>query len=107
MKIHNSFVAIGLLLITSPVFSQKLFQTTEFNKAIKNETRTASGTAGKNYWQNRGDYSIKVNFDPVSNLLSGDEVITYYNNSPDKLNEIIIRLYPDLYKKGCRKVKPN
>jgi Peptidase family M1 domain len=104
MKIHNSFVVFGLLLITYPVFSQQLFQTTEFNKAALNETRTASGKPGKNYWQNRGDYSINVNFDPVSNLLSGDEIITYYNNSPDKLNEMIIRLYPDLYKKGVERL---
>ncbi len=105
MKICNSFVgAIGLLLITSPVFSQQIFQTTEFDKAILNQTRTLSGKPGKNYWQNRGDYTIHVNFDPASNLLSGNEIITYYNNSPDKLNEIIVRLYPDLYKKGVERL---
>jgi Peptidase family M1 domain len=104
MKIFSSFVAMGLLLITSPVISQQLFQTTEFNKAIINQTRTITGKPGKNYWQNRGDYSIKVNFDPISNMLSGDEIITYYNNSPDTLREVIIRLYPDLYKEGVARL---
>jgi len=104
MKIYSSFVAIGLLLITSAVFSQQLFQTTEFNNAIFNQTRTSAGKPGKNYWQNKGNYSIHVKFDPASNVLSGNEVITYYNNSPDTLKELIIRLYPDLYKKGVTRL---
>ena len=31
-------------------------------------------------------------------------MITYYNNSPDTLKELIIRLYPDLYKKGVERL---
>ena len=104
MKICSSFVAIGLLLTTSTVFSQQLFQSTEFNNAILNQTRTSTGKPGKNYWQNRGDYTIHVSFDPASNILSGSEIIKYYNNSPDTLKEFIIRLYPDLYKKGVTRL---
>ena len=104
MKIYNSFFTIGLLLIASPVFSQRLFQTTEFTNALAKGTRTSAGKPGKSYWQNRGDYTIHVSFDPASDLLSGNEVITYYNNSPDTLKEMIIRLYPDLYKKGVTRL---
>ena len=104
MKICSSFVAIGLLLTTSTVFSQQLFQSTEFNNAILNQTRTSTGKPGKNYWQNRGDYTIHVSFDPASNILSGSEIIKYYNNSPDTLRGFIIRLYPDLYKKGVTRL---
>jgi len=104
MKIHLRFLLPALLICSCPAFSQQLFQTTEFNTAIAKETRTTIGKPGKNYWQNRGDYTIHVNFDPSSNLLSGNEMITYYNNSPDTLRELIIRLYPDLYKKGVSRL---
>ncbi len=33
-------------------------------------------------------------------LISGSEEITYYNNSPDSLKRIVLRLYPNIYKKG-------
>jgi Peptidase family M1 domain len=104
MKICSSILFSGLLFIFSPIYSQQLFQTTEFNTAIVKETRATNGKPGKNYWQNRGDYNIHVNFDPSSNLLSGSEIISYYNNSPDSLKELIIRLYPDLYKKGVERL---
>jgi hypothetical protein len=104
MTICNSILFIGLLFIFSPIFSQKLFPTTELRNAYQKDTRTTTGKPGKNYWQNKGDYNINVNFNPSSNLLSGNEKITYYNNSPDTLKELIIRLYPDLYKKGVARL---
>jgi len=82
------------------VFSQQLFQTTQFQAAVKRATRTSTGIPGIHYWQNHGDYRIHVNFDPVTNVLAGEEVITYYNNSPDTLKTLVVRLYADLYKKG-------
>ncbi|MCK5076074.1 MAG: M1 family metallopeptidase, partial [Calditrichia bacterium] len=55
---------------------------------------------GKNYWQNRADYSINVEIDPQTRLLSGTEKMAYYNNSPDTLRELVIHLFPNIYKKG-------
>jgi hypothetical protein len=63
-------------------------------------TRTATGEPGKNYWQNRANYTININFNPGTRLLSGTVAIDYINNSPDTLNEIDFKLYPNLYKKG-------
>lgn len=88
------------------IYSQNLFTNTEVSNAYAKGTRNRDGKPGKNYWQNRGDYSINVNFDPVSNILSGKEVISYYNNSPDNLRKLIIRLYPDFYKKGVVRLSP-
>ena len=70
----------------------------------KKGTRTTTGEPGKNYWQNFADYTIKVNFDPQTRLLSGTVAIDYVNNSPDTLNEIYFKLYPNLYKKGVPRV---
>jgi hypothetical protein len=103
MKIRN-FIFIITFIFSSQAFSQQLFTTTNMQDAYKKETRTAFGKPGKNYWQNFANYNIKVNFDPSTQLLQGNETISYENNSPDTLKEIIIRLYPDLYKKGVQRL---
>jgi hypothetical protein len=58
------------------------------------------GKPGPKYWQNRADYSMDINFDPVTRILTGKETITYSNNSPDTLNELLLFLFPNYYKKG-------
>lgn len=63
-------------------------------------TRSTDGRPGKNYWQNKATYSIDVKFDPATRLITGTANITYVNNSPDTLKEILFKLYPNLYKKG-------
>ncbi|MEO8766361.1 MAG: M1 family metallopeptidase [Ginsengibacter sp.] len=99
MKVYK-IIFLKLLLVSSgPLFSQGLFTTTQVRAAYTTNTRSASGKPGRNYWQNKGDYTIRVTFAPSSNLLTGIEMISYYNNSPDTLDELVIRLYPDLYKK--------
>ena len=50
-----------------------------------NEQRTASGAPGAKYWQQRVDYNIKCELDEAKNKLTGSEVITYFNNSPETL----------------------
>jgi hypothetical protein len=74
----------------------------EVEAAIGNGTRSGSGKPGKKYWQNTANYDLKVNFNPVSRLVSGNAEITYVNNSPDTLKQIWFKLYPNLYKKGVQ-----
>ncbi len=92
-----------LSLALSAQNSSKWFVPRNIQQAYKNETRSIDGTPGKNYWQNRADYQIQVDFDPDTRLVKGKEKITYYNNSPDRLVELYFHLYPDLYKKGIRR----
>ena len=91
MKIYISFL-FTILININPGFSQQLFTNTNVKSAIEKGTRTTTGMPGKNYWQNKANYDIKVQFDPATQLLEGKETITYYNNSPDTLKTIIIRL---------------
>lgn len=63
-------------------------------------TRSTDGRPGRNYWQNKASYAIDLKFNPETRLLSGTANITYTNNSPDTLKEILFKLYPNLYKKG-------
>lgn len=73
--------------------------------AIDRGTRTATGAPGARYWQNGADYSIQVRFDPRTRLVSGREYIAYRNNSPDTLRQLILKLYPNLYKKGAARMQ--
>jgi len=73
-------------------------------QAFDKGTRTAAGEPGSHYWQNRADYSIQVNFDPATRLVSGSESIVYSNNSPDTLRQLLFKLYPNLYKKGAERM---
>lgn len=77
-----------------------LFVPKNFKNAMKNGTRTNYGKPGPNYWQNRSEYKINVELLPDSSYLIGNEVVNYFNNSPDSLNEIVIRLYQNISRKG-------
>src|SRR6185312_12844478 len=104
MKRLLPIVTVVFIFFTNSLIAQQLFTNTNIQNAYKKQTRDPSGKPGKNYWQNRGDYQIDVNFDPATQLLQGSEIINYENNSPDTLQQIIIRLYPDLYKKGVKRL---
>ena len=57
-----------------------------------NEYRTASGAPGTKYWQQRVDYDIKCELNEAANQLTGSEIVTYYNNSPDVLPYLWLQL---------------
>jgi hypothetical protein len=63
-------------------------------------TRSTDGKPGKNYWQNSADYNLHINFSPDTRLVSGSVEISYINNSPDTLQQVWFKLYPNLYKTG-------
>jgi len=98
----NTLLAIVTLAVL-PAFGQstkELYIPKEYKQAYDNETRSHNGIPGKRYFQNKTDYSIKVEFFPDTWLLEGSELITYKNNSSDSLSGIYINLYQNLYKKG-------
>ena len=94
-----SLIALASTLNSSD-WSSSLYIPKNIQKAYDQNTRSLDGKPGQNYWQNRADYLIDIVFDPDSRLLTGTEKITYFNNSPDVLYELVIHLFPDLYKKG-------
>ncbi|WP_207536094.1 M1 family metallopeptidase [Desertivirga arenae] len=73
-----------------------------FYKNGGSEYRLASGKPGPLYWQNRADYQIAVRLDEAKNELSGQEYITYTNNSPDNLEFLWLQLDQNLFTKGSR-----
>ncbi|MGI4878838.1 MAG: M1 family metallopeptidase [Janthinobacterium lividum] len=65
-------------------------------------TRSASGVPGPAYWQNRADYAIHATLDPATRTITGEEVVTYANNSPDTLDVLWLQLDQNLYRAGSR-----
>ena len=95
LKKFNLFIL--LLAISSSLFAQNNLNNSKFKQLYEelptpNVYRTASGAPGHEYYQQKADYEINVELDEEKNIINGNEVITYTNNSPDILNYLWIQL---------------
>ncbi len=101
IRLHSVLLILALPLIS--IAQEKLIIPKGNAIAFDKQTRQKDGNPGKNYWQNTSDYYIKVSVDVKNKILSGHEKIVYYNNSPDSLKMIVVRLYQDIFKKGVNR----
>jgi len=86
---------IILLALSLPVISysqENKFAQLGQTLPTPNEYRNAAGAPGHNYYQQKADYKINVEIDDATQKLTGDETITYTNNSPDYLEYLWIQL---------------
>ncbi|HZK64773.1 MAG TPA: M1 family metallopeptidase, partial [Puia sp.] len=65
-----------------------------------NEYRSADGSPGPAYWQNRADYVIHASLDTAEFKVSGTVDIQYTNNSPHQLTYLWLQLEQNLYKQS-------
>jgi hypothetical protein len=65
-------------------------------------TRSASGQPGPEYWQNRVDYQLSAKLNVASNEITGTDILTYTNNSPDKMSFVWMLLDQNLFKSDSR-----
>ncbi len=102
MKFRTFVYFLLIFLCPDFVFAQGslLYMAKPYQEAYEKGTRSKDGQPGPNYWQNTADYQIDVKVDPKTRLLEGLETVTYYNNSPDKLGFIILRLYGDVFREA-------
>ncbi len=63
-----------------------------------NTFRTAAGSPGKDYAQNRADYDIRVELDDQKQRITASETITYQNNSSDPLRYLWLQLDQNLFR---------
>jgi hypothetical protein len=61
------------------------------------DIRSADGTPGPAYWQNRADYKINASMDDQQHSIKGDVLITYTNNSPQSLSFVWLQLDQNIY----------
>lgn len=66
------------------------------------ETRSVGGQPTAKYWQNRADYKLTATLNDKTNEISGTEILTYTNNSPDELTFLWMHLDQNLFKKDSR-----
>jgi len=72
--------------------------TNSIEKAYRSGTRDTSGRPGPNYWQLKTDYTINASLNPETQTITGSETIAFHNNSPDKLDRIVLRLDPNIFR---------
>ena len=90
----------AILIMASFVFSPSFAQNTNTNKFKQLDTelptpnvyRNAAGAPGHQYWQQKADYKIQLELDDKTQRISGEETITYHNNSPDNLEYLWLQL---------------
>jgi hypothetical protein len=67
-----------------------------------NMYRSASGAPGAAYYQQQADYKMDLQLDDVNAKLSGNETITYTNNSPDALKYLWVQLDQNMRAKDSK-----
>jgi len=66
------------------------------------EYRAADGEPGPKYWQNRADYQLAATLNDQTNEITGSEVLTYTNNSPQKLGFLWMNMEQNMFKQDSR-----
>jgi len=93
-------VLVLLTVFSFALHAQPLYMPREVQHAFNKGTRSADGRPGRNYWQNYGRYNITVTAMPPDRTIKGTEQVTYINNSPDTLRNLVIRLILNIHKPG-------
>ncbi|MCP9221660.1 M1 family metallopeptidase [Erythrobacter sp. LQ02-29] len=101
--------ALTLVCVATPAAAQYDPQAAfaPFEKDLPVTVYHASdGTPGPQYWQNRADYTINATLHPdaTAPTLTGEELITYTNNSPGPLDSLWLQLDQNIYKDRSRAV---
>lgn len=88
---------LPLLFLSAAVLAQENTNNNKFKQlkeelATPNVYRNAAGAPGPNYYQQQADYEMKITLDDEKQRISGEEIITYTNNSPDPLEYLWLQL---------------
>ena len=111
MNLKNLAYSLVVVFIINPLHSQDIdekqkghINTNKFRQLYQefsspNMYRAASGAPGPAYYQQQADYKINVELDDKNKMIYGDEIITYTNNSPQKLDYLWVQLDQNVRKK--------
>ncbi|MBK8290039.1 MAG: M1 family metallopeptidase [Flammeovirgaceae bacterium] len=98
------FIIFSVLAFSLPATAQQnwqgKFEQLDQQLPTPNSYRSASGAPGTNYWQQRADYEIAVELNEDTQLITGRETITYYNNAPEVLRYLWLQLDQNNLSKG-------
>ncbi|MBU8921366.1 MAG: M1 family metallopeptidase [Bacteroidales bacterium] len=92
----TAFLAAGILASPEKVSSGVI------ETALNGTTVAAQSTQIPDlidpYWQQKADNSIMCTLNPETHMLTGSNIISYTNNSPDTLDAFYLHLYPNAYR---------
>jgi hypothetical protein len=91
------YMVLFMAMNTPQLWAQSEFEGRKFEQMgtmlpTPNSYRTASGSPGPEYWQQKADYQIEATLDEEALTISGEETITYHNNSPETLRYLWLQL---------------
>ena len=93
-------ISVGAVQQTTGTFEDKFRQFEGEDWPTPTDYRNASGAPGYRYWQQKVDYDIEVALDEPTRTLTGKEVVTYTNNSPDHLGYLWMLLDQQNYRRN-------
>lgn len=95
------YLIVVIILFYGSLANAQLFMSRDIKQAYANGTRALDGRPGKNYWQNHAAYNITITAIPPNRLIKGKETIVYYNDSPDSLRNVNMKLFLNIHKPGA------
>ncbi|MDF3026286.1 MAG: putative aminopeptidase [Fluviicola sp.] len=94
----KKILSLSLVLSALNVSAQTKFAQLDIELPTPNEYRTAAGAPGHGYYQQKADYKMSLTLDDTKQMIRGEEVITYTNNSPDVLEYLWLQLDQNIFK---------
>lgn len=99
---YKSIVLVAFCcIILAQTQAQSLYIPRDIQRAYNKGTRSPDGPPGKNYWENHGRYNISITTAPPDRTVKGVEQITYFNNSPDTLRRLNMKLILNIHRPGA------
>jgi hypothetical protein len=104
------WAAVSVLFLALPAAAQDLPQHNlesfePLDLPDPDSYRAADGKPGDRYWQNGANYRIDVVLDTAANRLTGEQTITYTNNSPESMERLWVQLEQNYFKPDSRGAK--
>ncbi|MEZ5423549.1 MAG: M1 family metallopeptidase [Pyrinomonadaceae bacterium] len=93
-------------VFTLPVLGQELFMPRNVKQAYANGTRSMDGKPGPKYYQNKSVHNIRMTIAPPNRTITGSEDITYTNNSPKPLANLVLRFELNVHSPEAARDQP-
>ena len=98
---------IAFLFVVQNSFAQELYMPRNIKESYTNGVRSMTGKPGENYWQNHGKYTMALQVNADTKIVTGTETIVYENNSNDTLKNLRIRFVNNIHKKTSPRAVQN
>ncbi|NVO03352.1 MAG: M1 family peptidase [Bacteroidetes bacterium] len=97
MKLKSTLILFAIIIFGSQFsFAQNNLNIDNF-RSSENPYYWKNKKPVEGYWQQDVYYTIKASINEKTDILTGEENLTYWNNSPDELNFVYFHLYQNAF----------